>query len=167
MVWTKVFAPILKILHNKRDLYLPISRQRQQATIAVPSLASLKDVLLNAGFVMNLKKSEMVPTQTLVYASAPTMEFPLCHKIWFQGRMVTAHVFQHLLGLMVSMVDIILCARLHMRPLQTYLKRHWCQGEDLLIKGSQFQEIFLSLDKEEEYIQGVTPNTPNSHSRTV
>ena len=45
-------------------------------------------------------------------------------------RLVTAHRFRHLLGLIASMLDVIPWARFHMCPLQAYLGRHWQQGVD-------------------------------------
>ena len=52
---------------SSRDIQLPISQDFKTKAAERRALDHTKDVLLNAGFVINIKKSEMVPTQDLVY----------------------------------------------------------------------------------------------------
>ena len=67
----EVLAPIMEILHL-RGIYISpylddfITKAEERIALS-QALDHSTDVLLNAGFVINIKKSRMVPTQDLVY----------------------------------------------------------------------------------------------------
>ena len=89
---------------------------------------------------MNLKKSELAPTQDFVYIGArfrTDLGRLYLLVIWIQamtacvrffsivGAYKSAHQFLSLLGLMAAMLQSVEYAHLHMRPIQWYLKLHW------------------------------------------
>ena len=67
MAWTKVLAPIMEILHL-RGIYISpnlddfITQAAERRTLS-QALHHSTDILLNAGFVINIKMSEMMPTK--------------------------------------------------------------------------------------------------------
>lgn len=148
MVWTKVLAPIMEILHLEGiyiSPYLDDLLIRDTSRLGLSrALHRCIDVLLDGGFVINITKSELIPTQDLIYVGGrfrtdlgivtlPQDRFPALQKAvakFKPGHQVQALLFQQLLGQMASMLDVIPWARFHMRPLQSYLKRHWLQGVD-------------------------------------
>ena len=92
------------------------------------------NLLVSLGFMINLKKSNLYPSQNLIHLGAllilrrglvlPTEErfvkiqlalIPLCHLT------VKARDFLHLLGLMASCIELVPNARLYMRPIQLHL----------------------------------------------
>ena len=96
------------------------------------------NLLVSLGFMINLEKSNLEPSQKLVYIGAlfnlkqglilPTDErfakiqvaLSLFNKSW-----VTAQEFLHLLGLMASCIELVPNARLFMRPIQMHLLCFW------------------------------------------
>ena len=99
----------------------------------------LLNLLIDLGFIINVKKSQLVPTQTITYIGGlfhlqegivcPTQEridkIALAVKNILFKKVATAREFLHLLGLLASCVEIVQFARLHMRPIQLYLLHFW------------------------------------------
>ena len=99
------------------------------------SVQKTTQVLIQAGFVMNLKKSESVPTQDLVYIGARFLTdlgrlylldlriqaLIACVGSSRIGVFRPAHQFLRLLGLMVATLESVEYAHLHMRPIKWYL----------------------------------------------
>ena len=96
--------------------------------------------LVQAGYIINLKKSDLTPVQDLVYIGGRfrtdlTWIFLLnnrkdalisCVRSFCQaGSYKPAHQFLRLLGLMVATLLVVPYAHLRMRPLQWYLKSRW------------------------------------------
>ena len=89
---------------------------------------------------MNLGKSDLVPTQDLVYIGTRFMtdQGRVCLlEDWIDGLLAmvrsfsrvgqykTALLFLGLLGLVATTLQLVEYAHLHMRPIQWYLKRRW------------------------------------------
>jgi len=143
-VFTKVLAPV--IAHLRRhgvqvyaylDDILLASDSLQEARQAV-RLAL--DFLTQAGFILNLKKSDLVPSQDLVYIGGrfrtllgqvflPEKRLQAlvsCARSFCQtGSYRTALQFLSMLGLMASTLAVVAHAHLHMRAIQWYVKDHW------------------------------------------
>ena len=145
LVWTKVLAPIMAILHQKGIYIAPYV---DDLIVKGTTCTKLKDtiqvvikLLLQAGFVLNLEKSDLEPTQDLLYiggrflTKSGLVTLPqdrvqsLLNALGpFQTKkVVTALQFQHLLGLMASVLEVVPWARFYMRLIQIYLKQSWCQ----------------------------------------
>jgi hypothetical protein len=103
-------------------------------------------MLKQAGFIINLKKSQLTPAQDRVFLGARFRTQLACVQLpverqhslvvllsQFQvGTPLSARTFLRLLGLMASMIPMVFMARLHMRPIQLYLYSQWrSQTKDL------------------------------------
>ena len=87
------------------------------------------------GFLINLKKSNMVPTQSPLFLGAqinltegivvPSPErvtnMARCARLLAESQVAPAVAWMKVLGLMASMVDLIPYCRFHMRPIQLHL----------------------------------------------
>ena len=62
MVWTTVLVPIMEILHLQGIYISPFITKAAERRDLSKALDHSTDVLLNAGFLINVKKSEIVPT---------------------------------------------------------------------------------------------------------
>ena len=99
----------------------------------------LLDVIRRMGFLLNVPKSQLVPTQRLTHIGVEyqldiRLMFHLMERVQkFEGRIraliavrvTTAYHWLSLLGLLSSATDAIPLGRLHLRPLQHYLLAHW------------------------------------------
>lgn len=96
------------------------------------------NLLAQLGFIVNRKKSQLVPTQQIVYIGGlfqldkglvlPTPERIKKLKsavLKILNMQVTAKDYLHMLGLMASCIEMIPYARLHMRPIQIHLLFWW------------------------------------------
>ena len=98
------------------------------------------EVLIRAGFIINLTKSEPCPSQDLVFIGGRLrtdlgMEFLppkrveallACVRTFLQvSQYQPAHQFLRLLGLMASCLSVVRFARLYMRPIQWHVKDCW------------------------------------------
>ena len=148
-VFTKVLHPLLAFLriqgvriHVYLDDVLVVGDTRDEV---VQSLRLTMSIFLRAGFILNLKKSDLDPTQDLVYIGgrfrtdlglvalpqARWMALHKCVRSFMQvGGWRTALQFLHLLGLMNACITTVTYARLYMRPIQWYVKDRWsaCRG---------------------------------------
>ena len=114
-------------------------------TTSTESTQLVLDTLVKLGWIVNLKKSDLVPSQDLVFLGArfdtraglvslspdritkvreTTLGFLSC-------RHVTARSFLRLLGHMASTVDVVWRARLRMRPIQQALSQVWTHSQSL------------------------------------
>ncbi|CAC5426838.1 unnamed protein product [Mytilus coruscus] len=120
------------------------------------------NLLVKLGFIINLKKSILTPTQKITYIGAlfhldlgmvmPTQERVLkLQKTVKEMKLknhATARDFLHLLGIMASCIEMIPYARLHMRPIQIYLLSHWrptSQNLELNVPITQYLKSHLIL----------------------
>ena len=100
-------------------------------------------VLEHAGFVINLTKSDLNPTQELVYIGAllstqrGLVLLPVDRRaaliralLSFSrvGALHPARLWMQVLGLMAATIQCIPDARLRMRPIQWHVKNHWTSG---------------------------------------
>ena len=99
----------------------------------------LLDIIRRVGFVLNVPKSQLVPTQRLIHIGVKYhldlgLMFPPMNRIQkFKDRIATllsvsvtrAYFLLSLLGLLSSATDAIPLGRLHLRPQQLYLLAHW------------------------------------------
>ena len=104
------------------------------------------EVFTKAGFTINLKKSDLTPTQNLVYIGGQFrtdlgMVFlpqdrreALIRAVKSFSRVGSLHSalqWLQVLGLMAATIAVVPHARLHMRPIQWHLKHHWNASEPL------------------------------------
>ena len=100
-----------------------------------------------AGFIINVKKSDLTPTQDLVYIGGrfrtdlgrvflpeDRVEALVRAARAFMrvGQRHQARLWLQLLGLMAATIPSVAQARHRMRPLQWFLKRHWSAKKDKL-----------------------------------
>ena len=97
------------------------------------------DLLLELGFLISWKKSEIIPSQDSVFLGEHFrtdlgLVFPPEEKLlalrqfiltFLAKTSVTARQFSQLLGLLNSLADVVQLGHLHIRPLQFYLLEHW------------------------------------------
>ena len=94
--------------------------------------------LARLGFIVNLKKSHLQPTQSPIFLGArldllgrvyPSQEricnLIECARIFNQAEYAPAAAWLKLLGLMASMVELVPWCRFRMRPIQLHLLYHY------------------------------------------
>ena len=106
--------------------------------ILIQNRRVMLNLLSRLGFLVNREKSQLQPTQQIVYIGGlfdlqkglvrPTSD--RIQKIHLAIRILmsdsaTARDYLHALGLMASCVELIPFARLHMRPIQLHLLHFW------------------------------------------
>ena len=107
------------------------------------------ETFVQAGFTINLKKSDLTPSQDLVYIGGrfrtdlgmvflPQDRAAALQKAILSfsrvGALRPAQLWLQLLGLMAATISVVAHARLHMRPIQWHLKHRWTAKEDPLTK---------------------------------
>jgi ribonuclease HI len=139
-VFTKILAPIIGLLHRQGihiypylDDCLVVAKSPEQLQ---RDILLTQEVLMDAGFLINFKKSALLPVQRIkflglevdtVLASAVLPEdrakqLARCCQIFMQvGQYRSIRSFLRLLGLMTATILAVPYARLHMRPIQIYL----------------------------------------------
>ncbi|XP_038046795.1 uncharacterized protein LOC119721003 [Patiria miniata] len=114
----------------------------------VDALRQTVQLTLNLGFIINVEKSSLIPTQQPTYLGAvldmttgramPSGE--RCQTLWdcigiFRSSpILPAKSWLRLLGLMASLVDLVPWCRMHMRPLQLHLLYHFRPRKDPISK---------------------------------
>ena len=130
------------VLHSYLDDMLI---QARSSTICLSSTTGVESLLLAMGWIINLAKSEMTPTQTFVFVGygynlrsatvfvpqerLRTM-FSLVHDV-VNSQLVTARTLMCVLGTLAAMEKLVHLGRLHMRPIQWHLKDHWNRNKRL------------------------------------
>ena len=112
------------------------------------------NLLIKLGFIINVEKSNLNPTQSIIYIGAdfslqeglvrPTQERVVklqagVKNVLNKQSQATAKDYLHLLGIMASCIELIPNARLFMRPVQLHLLFHWkpsCRNLDQKIPFS-------------------------------
>ena len=141
-VFTKLMAAVGGFLRTKQIhifMYLDdwLIKNNNKALV-MSHLQQTLAVLIDVGLVVNVKKSQLVPSQRITYLGAdfhlwkgvvqPTQERfrSLCESIavFQQEAYIPARVFLRVLGLMAACIDLVPMARLHMRPIQLYRTAH-------------------------------------------
>lgn len=143
-VFTKVVAVIAAHLRSRGirlivylDDWLILNQKKCQL---ISDRETVLNLLVQLGFIINLKKSSLTPSQEIVYIGAlfrldqgivlPTPEritkLLTATKAMIEKQShALAQDFLHLLGIMSSCIEIIPNARLHMRPIQIHLLKFW------------------------------------------
>ena len=96
------------------------------------------NLLVQLGFIVNIKKSTLEPTQKITYLGSvfdlkqelvlPTVErVQKLEQALFNllNLNLTTRDYLHLLGIMASCIELIPNARLYMCPLQIHLRHYW------------------------------------------
>ena len=187
-IFTRIVRPLVSVLHTAGhrvyaylDDFLILGDTPAQTQASVRAVA---EMFLRAGFILNLKKSEPSPTQDLTYLGArfrtdqglvtlPEEKIqallPVLRSFLRVGTYRTAVQFLSLLGLLTSTLDMILYARLHVRPVQFYLKLRWNARMGFTHKvliTRQFPQLltwWLQLDN----LRRGRPLAPPSHKWTL
>ena len=143
-VFTKLLQPIVGFLRTRGiSVYIYLD----DILVTAPLPAMVRDavrhtvqVLLHAGFIINLSKSELSPTQDITYIGgrfrtdlgmiflppARREAIQACLRTFLRvGQYKPAHHFLRLLGLMAACLSVVRLARLHMRPIQWHVKDRW------------------------------------------
>ena len=108
-------------------------------TLLAQQTSWLVDIIRRVGFLLNVEKSQLVPTQRLIHIGVEYhldlgLMFPPMDRVHrFEGRISvllnlrvsTAFFWLSLLGLLSSVTDVIPLGRLHLRLLQLYMLAHW------------------------------------------
>ena len=152
-VFTKMLAPVIGLLHSRGihifpylDDCLIVAKTKDQLIQAVHTS---QDVLMQAGFIINVKKSHLTPVQRLKFlgleldstvaaAFLPedrAQQIVQCTKYFSEvGMYRPVQLYLRLLGLMAASLLTIPNARLYMRPIQIYLNSQ----RDARIHGLQY-----------------------------
>lgn len=142
-VFTRVTRAVLAHLRRNGvmvfaylDDWLVLGNSQQGALASTNATVSL---LTKLGWLINVEKSNLVPTQSIIYLGArldlasgmvyPTAErtaslVATARKI-LGNRNTPALTWQRLLGKMASFTDLLDLCRLRMRPLQRHLLKHY------------------------------------------
>ena len=118
------------------------------------------------GWIVNVAKSQLIPTQTLVYLgihidSHMGKAWPAEKRIskWLalaQEFLVLqappANLWLQVLGHLVSLEKLVPFGRIRIRPLQWQLKRHWKQESDLFVA-----QVPLDLSSNQSLVWWTTP----------
>jgi ribonuclease HI len=142
-IFTKVLAPLAAIARLENIHVFPylddwLLKDTQQAAVNL-KLQRLMTLLKEAGFIINLKKSQTNVSQNLVFVgghfqtaknvvTCPPDRIAIlqeCLQKFQVGLQVPARLFLRLLGLMASMISVVKHCRLFMRPIQMYLMACW------------------------------------------
>ena len=136
------------------------------------------NLLVDLGFMINLKKSELQPNQSVVYIGAhfsldkglecPTQErvFKIREAWMLVKQFSTAQNYLHLLGLMASCIELVSNARLFMRQIQLHLLHFWRPAtmdlKTIVPFNSHIQEHLRFWLKGENLLSGKTFSTQTS-----
>lgn len=151
-VFTRVTRAVLAFLRRRGimvfaylDDWLLVGRSAQESHRITTFTVTL---LQNLGWIVNLQKSSLTPSQIVTYLGA-VLDFttgiatPSAQRVQTLVDMSTemltlqsapARQWLRLLGLMASMVDVIPFCRLYMRPIQIHLLNHFTPSKSPLSK---------------------------------
>ena len=179
-VFTKVLSPVIAALrlrgvhiHPYLDDLLIRAGSFHQLQEAVHTTLEL---LQTAGFVVNLKKSDLTPCQDLVFIGGrfrtdsgmvflPEDRITALVKLvslFKVGKYFTLRLWLRLLGVMAAAIQVVKLARLYMRPFQFHIIPHWTQPPPLdkkVIVPFHLQE-FLSWWSNPDNLRSGIPLSP-------
>ena len=142
-IFTKVLAPVISHIrqqgihiHPYLDDILIRAASPQELSLSV---CIAQSALASAGFLVNMEKSQPLPSQDLVYIGGhfltaqgmvflpPDRRLALAKlsKIFVAGKLLPAVVWLRLLGVMAATIQVIPQARLRMRHVQMFLLSRW------------------------------------------
>ena len=144
-------------IHQYLDDWLVRSKDPESCARDVQKLVNLVETL---GWIVNLKKSELKPTQDLEFLGyqfnlREGLVYPNQKKLdklrilavsIFQGHSTTPRKLMSLIGVMASMEKTVPLGRIHMRPFQWFLKTNWQfpQSLDKVVPISQLIKDHLA-----------------------
>ena len=147
-VFTRVFAAVSAWAHSRGirllrylDDWLVLSSSEKKAKESIRELLSLCRTL---GIVINEKKSDLVPSQSVKYLGmtidtgagkvfpslARVEKFLTVAERFCSMQSPPAQLWQVILGLLASLERLVPHGRLQMRSLQWHLKMHWSPESD-------------------------------------
>ena len=145
-------------LHAYLDDVLILGDSPQQVLHA---LMMTIQVFTWAGFIINVKKSDLTPSQDLVYIGGRFRTdlgrvflpedrreslIRVVKSFMFVGLRLPARLWLQLLGLMAATITSVSQARLRMRPIQWFLKRRWsAKHQSLLTPVMVTRELLPAL----------------------
>ena len=142
-VFTRIVKSIPEFLRPKGftiyvylDDFLVVSPSR---SALISDVAVIRHLLTRLGFLINVKKSNFIPSQTVQFlgaaidlaagrvfpTSARISDLLTCASRFQDRKWADAQLFLRLLGLMASLVDVLPWCRLHMRPIQLHLAAYY------------------------------------------
>ena len=143
LVFTRIFQAVVAHLHSQSIFihsYLDDSLLKNMSQFLLRDHTHFViGLLLKLGFLISWKKSELGPSQDFIllgeyYRTDLGLVFPPEEKIvtlkylvnkCFQISSVPARQFLQLIGFLISLMDVIPLGRLHIRPIQWYLREFW------------------------------------------
>ena len=144
-------------IHQYLDDWLARAKDRDTCARDVQKLITLVEKL---GWIVNLKKSELNPTQDLEFLGyrfnlREGLVYPNQKKVdklkilavsILQGHTTTPRKLMSLIGVMASMEKTVPLGRIHMRPFQWFLKTNWQfpQSLDKIVPISQLIKDHLA-----------------------
>ena len=162
-VFTRVMAPVSAILHRTGvwlrrylDNWLLQASSREQVLLALKTVLRFCSLL---GIVVNWEKSQMIPTQRMVYLgvildsisfrASPALKrvekLLSIGDVFLSCAMQPASSWLELLEVLSSMIQLVPGGRLRMRSLQLVLRRHWGHvDQSILVEWTQ--EVRQGLD---------------------
>jgi hypothetical protein len=151
-VFTKVLAPVMAALRTEGVHIHPylddILIRAQSPTELRLSVTRTLAALQRTGYVINQEKSQLQPTQDLVYIGGrlrpdlgqvflPEDRKKALVKLvrsFLVGSYRTAKAWLGLMGVMAATITVVPYARLRMRPIQMYFLSKWSHSQPLTLK---------------------------------
>ena len=152
-VFTKILAPVIEWLRRRGvQLYAYLDDILVVGSTydrVLDALAFTIQTLTRVGYVINVKKSDLVPSQDLVYVGGrfrtdlgrvflpQDRKEALIRAVSSFARVGWYHPARRwlqVLGLMAATIATVPFARLNMRPMQWYLRRQWSASKGLTAK---------------------------------
>ena len=143
-VFTKVVSAIVQFLRTNGVSVLTYLDDWLLYSPSHSKLLQARDYVLKVitwlGFIPNLEKSDLIPTQDFVFigarfklnqglAAVPDDRFLklslAIQEVLSQKSTASAYQILRILGLMASVLQLVHWGRLHMRPIQLYLLHFW------------------------------------------
>jgi hypothetical protein len=142
-VFTHVLEPLVKVLHTRGIQFIPYLDDclvlANSVEVLQNHLNQSLQVLQSAGFLINQRKSHLVPTQDLVFLGMrirtdlglvflPEDKISMLKRqvsLILNSTQVTAKECLRLLGLMAACLHLVPQARLLMRPFQLFFLSRW------------------------------------------
>lgn len=155
MIAAHVRAPNIRLAAYLDDWFV-VNQNKQ---MLMEDREKTLNLLINLGFIVNLEKSNLIPTQTITYIGAmfclkegivrPTSERITklllgIENILKMESQATARDCLHLLIIMASCIELIPNARLFMRPIQLHLLFHWKPSSQILEAKVPFSKLLKS-----------------------
>ena len=176
LIFTKVLAPVVAIIRTRGihcHPYLDDLLFRAPSSQELSAqLETVVRILKWAGFLINIKKSNLIPSQDLEFIGGRfrTLEnevnLPEKRKLalirlalsFKTGLYIPARRWLSLLGVMASCIPVVKWARLRMRPIQLYFLQKWSNSMSLekrVIVPFNLQEGFLWWTRKLNLDQGL------------